>query len=119
MTEKQITAEFEREQANKYRLDATEILWMAQQEGLLREDYVSAVDAVKSILAELKRTRTELKRANIENRYRLRQVAHENAKMNARLVEIYKRAACYKKMFRQANTAKRAARKEGLREMEW
>lgn len=63
MNEKQITAAFEREQARMYRLDTTEILWLAQQAGLLREDYVSAVDVVENIIAELMRTRAELEQA--------------------------------------------------------
>lgn len=129
MSEEQMTAEFEREQARKYRLDATQILRMAQQAGLLDENYVSSVDVVENIIAELMRTRSELEqtraelaraeRVNVETKYRVRQAAHENVKMNARLVQIYKRAARYKCLFHKANVAKRAARGEATREMEW
>jgi len=122
MNEKQL-AEFERVQADKYRLDATQILWMAQQEGLLREDYVSAVDVVQHIIDELKRTRAELARAervNVELDRRLKEAACENVKMRARLVEIHKRERATRGEYERGYADGAAsALVEATREMEW
>lgn len=122
MNEKQL-AEFERVQADKYRLDATQILWMAQQEGLLREDYVSAVDVVQHIIDELKRTRAELARAervNVEIDRRLQEAACEIVRTRERLVEIYKRERAARGAYEQGYADGAAsALVEAEREMEW